>query len=185
MFLFIFSIKIVQIKQLHSSSTLLTYSVTVANSIHVFCSSSFGNAWRMKDSFSLFLLSTLLLIKSLNCKCWHPTEQMSSVEEHWCQTALSFYLNLSEGESKGSRSEPPTETKTLAPTVSGLMLSVRATALSFAHHLDVAGLPLVLCVFLGEWNKSKTQCSRDRTKDTSLKYQLQITDHANRLPDGL
>lgn len=99
--------------------------------------------------------------------------------------ALSFYLNLSERESKGSRSEPPTETKTLAHTVSGLVLSVRATALSFAHHLDVTGLPLVLCIFLGEWNKSETQCSRERTKGTSSKYQLQIADHTYRLPDGL
>lgn len=80
-----FPIKIAKIKQLRSSSTLLSYSVTVTYSMHVFCSLSFGNAWRMKDSYSLFLLSTLLLIKSLNCNCWHPTEQMSSVEEHWCQ----------------------------------------------------------------------------------------------------
>lgn len=63
------------------------------------------------------------------------------------------------------------------------MLSVRATALSFAHHLDVTVLPLVLCVFSSERNKSKTlvycQCiSGEYAKDNMFKISatLQITD---------
>lgn len=96
------------------------------------------------------------------------------------RTALSYYLNLSERESKGSRSEPLTETKTLAHTVSGLMLSEHATALSFAHHLDVTGLPLVLRIFLGEWNKSKAQCFRGAYR-RYIYILISATDHRSHI----
>lgn len=58
---------------------------------------------RLKDSFSLFLLSTLLLIKFHNCNCWHPTEQMSSVEEHWCQKRGELSPSISTRQSERAK----------------------------------------------------------------------------------
>lgn len=45
----------------------------------------------------------MLLIKSLNRICWHPTEQMSSIEEHWCEKRGQLSLSVSTCQSKRAK----------------------------------------------------------------------------------